>query len=91
MIARKYAILRAHCEEVGRPYAEIERSTLQNTRLSATGGESTETPEAAAARFALLAEAGAQHVVLGIGNIEQPGVEALAARLAALVHAIPTT
>jgi F420-dependent oxidoreductase-like protein len=38
MIARKYAILRAHCEEVGRPYAEIERSTLQNTRLSATGG-----------------------------------------------------
>jgi hypothetical protein len=29
--------------------------------------------------------------VLGIGNIEQPGVEALAARLAALVHAIPTT
>jgi hypothetical protein len=91
MIARKYAILRAHCEEVGRPYAEIERSTLQNTRLSATGGEGTETPEAATARFALLAEAGAQHVVLGIGNIEQPGVEALAARLAALVHAIPTT
>ena len=91
MIARKYAILREHCKEVGRPYAEIERSTLQNTRLSATGGECSETPEAAAARFAPLAEAGAQHVVLGIGNIEQPGVEVLAARLAALVHAIPTT
>jgi F420-dependent oxidoreductase-like protein len=91
MIARKYAILREHCKEVGRPYAEIERSTLQNTRLSATGGEGGETPEAAAARFAPLAEAGAQHVVLGIGNIEQPGVEVLAARLAALVHAIPTT
>jgi F420-dependent oxidoreductase-like protein len=91
MIARKYAILREHCKEVGRPYAEIERSTLQNTRLSATGGEGTETPEAAAARFAPLAEAGAQHVVLGIGNIEQPGVEVLAARLATLVHAIPTT
>ena len=91
MIARKYAILREHCKEVGRPYAEIERSTLQNTRLSATGGEGGETPEAAAARFAPLAEAGAQHVVLGIGNIEQPGVEVLAARLATLVHAIPTT
>ena len=91
MIARKYAILREHCKEVGRPYAEIERSTLQNTRLSATGGEGGETPEAAAARFAPLAEAGAQHVVLGIGNIEQPGAEVLAARLATLVHAIPTT
>ena len=30
-------------------------------------------------------------IVLGIGNIEQPGVEVLAARLATLVHAIPTT
>ena len=91
MIARKYAILRRHCEEVGRPYAEIERSTLQNTRLSATDGEGTETPEAAAARFGALAAAGAQHVILGIGNIDQPGVGALAARLAALVHPIPTT
>jgi F420-dependent oxidoreductase-like protein len=90
MIAHKYAVLRGHCEAVGRPYAEIERSTLQNTRLSAAGGEGTETPAAAAARFAALAEAGAQHVILGIGNIEQPGVDDLAARLAELVHAIPT-
>jgi F420-dependent oxidoreductase-like protein len=91
LVARKYAILRRHCEEVGRPYAEIERSTLQNTRLSAAGGEGSETPEAAAARFAALATAGAQHVIIGIGNIEQPGVDVLAGRLAALTHAIPTT
>ena len=91
VIARKYAILREHCEAVGRPYAEIERSTLQSTRLSASGGDGTETPEAAAARFAALADAGAQHVVLGILNIELPGVDVLAARLAELVHEIPTT
>jgi F420-dependent oxidoreductase-like protein len=91
MIARKYAILRQHCEDVGRPYAEIERSTLQNTRLSAAGGEGSETPEAAAARFAALAAAGAQHVIVGISNIDQPGVDTLAGRLAALTHAIPTT
>jgi hypothetical protein len=90
VLARKYAILREHCEAVGRPYAEIERSTLQNTRLAASGGEGTESPEAAAARFAALAEAGAQHVILGIGNIEEPEVDVLAARLAALVRAIPT-
>ena len=90
MLAHKYAILREHCEAVGRPYAEIERSTLQNTRLATRGGEGTESPEAAAARFAALAEAGAQHVILGIGNIEEPGVDVLAARLATLVHAIPT-
>jgi len=90
MLAHKYAILREHCQAVGRPYAEIERSTLQNTRLSASGGEGTESPEAAAARFEALAEAGAQHVIVGIGNIEEPGVDVLAARLATLTHAIPT-
>lgn len=89
VLARKYAILREHCRAVGRPYAEIERSTLQNTRLSASGGEGPESPEAAAARFEALAEAGAQHVIVGIGNIEGPGVDVLAARLATLTHAIP--
>jgi alkanesulfonate monooxygenase SsuD/methylene tetrahydromethanopterin reductase-like flavin-dependent oxidoreductase (luciferase family) len=88
MLRRKYAILREHCEAVGRPYEEIERSTLQNTRLSTGGGDGTETPEAAAERFAALAEAGAQHVIVGIQNIEQPGVDALAARLVELAHAI---
>jgi F420-dependent oxidoreductase-like protein len=87
-LRHKYAILREHCEAVGRPFEEIERSTLQSTRLSADGAPRTEAPEAAAERFAALAEAGAQHVVVGIQNIEQPGVADLAARLAELVHAI---
>lgn len=88
-LARKYAILREHCLAVGRRYEEIERSALQQIRLSASGGEGMESPEAAASRFAALAEAGAQHVIVGIQNIEAPGVDLLAARLAALVHAIP--
>jgi F420-dependent oxidoreductase-like protein len=87
-LRHKYAILREHCEAVGRPFEEIERSTLQSTRLSADGAPRTEAPEAAAERFAALAEAGAQHVVVGIQNIEQPGVAELAARLAELVHGI---
>src|SRR5439155_348696 len=37
-IARKYAILREHCQAVGRPYQEIERSTLQFLNISADGG-----------------------------------------------------
>ena len=88
MLRRKYAILREHCLAVGRAYDEIERSTLQSTRLSADGRSRTETPEAAAERFAALAGAGAQHVIVSIQNIEMPGVDALAARLAELVRAI---
>jgi tRNA A37 methylthiotransferase MiaB len=56
-----------------------------------SGGEGTESPEAVTERFAALAEAGAQHVIVGIQNIEQPGVDTQAAHLAELVHAIPTT
>ncbi len=72
VLRRKYAILREHCETVGRPFKEIERSTLQQTRLAAAGRPGSETPEAAAARFAALAGAGAQHVIVGIQNIEEP-------------------
>src|SRR3972149_3606979 len=36
-IARKYAILAEHCAAVGRDPAEIEHSTLQNARISASG------------------------------------------------------
>jgi alkanesulfonate monooxygenase len=87
MLRRKYEILAGHCTAVGRPYEEIERSTLQSTRLGPGAGK-TETPEAAAERFAALAAAGAQHVIVGIQDIEQPGVDDLAARLVDLVHAI---
>ncbi len=88
VLHRKFEILRAHCDDVGRDYDEIERSTLQAVRLSADGAAGTETPGAAAERFAALAAAGAQHVVIGIRNVEQPGVDDLAARLADLVHQI---
>ena len=88
ILRRKYAILREHCEAVGRPFEEIERTTLQSCRLSADGHPGTETPDGVAGRFAALAGAGAQHVIVGIQNIEGPGVDALAARLVELVHAI---
>ncbi len=90
ILRRKYGILAEHCQMVGRPFEEIERSTLQNTLLSADGRPGTETPAAAAERFAALAEAGAQHVIVGIQNIEVPGVDVLAARLAELVRGVPT-
>jgi F420-dependent oxidoreductase-like protein len=87
-LRHKYAVLREHCEAVGRPFEAIERSTLQSVRLSRDGRPGSETPEGAAERFTALAMAGAQHVVVTIADLERPGVSDLAARLVSLAHSI---
>ncbi len=72
-IARKYDILREHCEAVGRPYGQIERTTLQSFRLG-DGRAGTETPVAVVDRFGELADAGAQHVIFSVRDVWDPSV-----------------
>jgi F420-dependent oxidoreductase-like protein len=65
-IHHKYEVLRQHCEEVGRDPNEIERSTLQGVNLGR---------EAAAQivdRFGELADAGAQHVIFSVHDVDDP-------------------
>jgi F420-dependent oxidoreductase-like protein len=62
-ITHKYAVLREHCERLGRPYDEIERSTLQRIDLDA------EEPAATVERFGALAEAGAQHILFSVRGV----------------------
>ncbi|HEX2194807.1 MAG TPA: LLM class F420-dependent oxidoreductase [Candidatus Limnocylindria bacterium] len=62
-IARKYEVLREHCERLGRPYDEIERSTLQSVDLE------RESPSQVAERFASLGDAGAQHVIFSVRGV----------------------
>jgi len=71
-IAHKYEVLRGHCEAVGRDFDEIERSTLQNIRVSEDGREEgTEAPSAIIDRFAELGDAGAQHVLFSVRDVWQ--------------------
>ena len=62
-IAHKYAVLREHCERLGRPYEEIERSTLQSVDLE------RESPAEMVDRFGALAEAGAQHILFSVRGV----------------------
>ena len=71
-IARKYAILDAHCAAVGRDPNEIERSTLQTVRLAGDGAGGTESPARVVERFGELADAGAQHVIVSLRDVHQP-------------------
>jgi F420-dependent oxidoreductase-like protein len=71
-IARKYAILAEHCAAVGRDPSEIEHSTLQNVRISETGGAGRETTSEVVARFGDLSDAGAEHIVLSVAGLPDP-------------------
>jgi F420-dependent oxidoreductase-like protein len=65
-IHHKYEVLRQHCEEVGRDPNEIERSTLQGVNLA------REAPAQIVDRFGELADAGAQHVIFSVHDVDDP-------------------
>jgi hypothetical protein len=56
-------VLREHCERLGRPYEEIERSTLQGVDLD------RESPAEIVERFGELGEAGAQHILFSVRGV----------------------
>lgn len=62
MIRHKLLILRQHCESVGRPYAEIERTVLAGVRLTPESGWVNDVIELCKA----LAELGVQHVIFNM-------------------------
>ena len=62
-IRHKYAVLREHCDRLGRPYDEIERSTLQGIDLE------RDSPAQVVDWFGQLGEAGAQHVIASVRGI----------------------
>jgi F420-dependent oxidoreductase-like protein len=68
-IHHKYEVLRRHCETVGRPFAEIERTTLQSFRLS---GPRAETPDQIVDWLGELSDAGAQHVIFNLRDVNDP-------------------
>ena len=62
-VAHKYAVLREHCERLGRPYEEIERSNLQSVDLE------RESPDQVVDRFGALGEAGTQHILFSVRGV----------------------
>ena len=75
-IAHKYAVLREHCDRLGRPYEEVERSTLQSVDLE------HESPAALVDRFGSLVEAGAQHILISVRGVNETGkLERIAAEV----------
>jgi F420-dependent oxidoreductase-like protein len=89
-IAHKYAVLRAHCERIGRDFDEIERSTLQSINLGADGRRGGDTADQVVERFGELGDAGAQHIIASVRGVEDTAViERIGREIIPQLHTLP--
>ena len=66
-IHHKWQVLKEHCQRLGRPYEEIERSTLQGAvRISRDGSGGGVTPDNLVNHYGELGDAGAQHILFSL-------------------------
>jgi F420-dependent oxidoreductase-like protein len=76
-VAHKFAVLREHCERIGRDYDEIERTNLVDIRVRTPGssggsGSSGGTaPGRIVDQLGELADAGVQHVIMSLADVEE--------------------
>ena len=66
---RKLDILREHCQALGRPYEEIERTLFYWLHITRDGRDGSVSPAAAIAYFAALAAEGFDHVIIRLPNV----------------------
>jgi alkanesulfonate monooxygenase SsuD/methylene tetrahydromethanopterin reductase-like flavin-dependent oxidoreductase (luciferase family) len=68
-LRHKYAVLRRHCETVGRDYETIERTLLTSISITPDGARRSLTPDALVERLGPAAEAGAQHAIFSVRDV----------------------
>jgi len=72
-LPHKLEVIRGHCEDVGRDYADIEKTVLARVALSdqrgeAPGGMPWASVDETVERFGKLSEAGIDTVIMGMAN-----------------------
>ena len=69
----KFRVLAEHCEALGRPFDEIERSTLQHVLVTRGGTDGGLSPAQFIDRAGELSDVGVQHVILTVDRVEEAG------------------
>ncbi|MFL5626635.1 MAG: LLM class F420-dependent oxidoreductase [Ktedonobacteraceae bacterium] len=73
-LQKKLDVLREHCRAIGRPYEQIEKTTLGSMSLSRDGRNGSMTPAAAIEYFASLAALGIDQAIVNMPNVYDPNV-----------------
>jgi alkanesulfonate monooxygenase SsuD/methylene tetrahydromethanopterin reductase-like flavin-dependent oxidoreductase (luciferase family) len=68
-VKRKLDVLREHCSKLGRPYEQIEKTTLDTIRLSRDGRNGTLSPSAAIDHFAEQAAMGIDQAIFNSPDV----------------------
>ncbi len=68
-VQHKLDVLREHCQRIGRPYEQIEKTTLDSLYLTRDGRNGSMTPSAAIDYFAGLAEMGIDQAIFSLRNV----------------------
>lgn len=87
----KLNVLREHCEALGRPYEQIEKTvTLTEFHLTADGRNGTFSPRSAIDFFAQLAELGFDHAIFNTVHVYAPETfDLLATEVIPAVNRLP--
>src|SRR5437764_1220943 len=68
-IQRKLGVLREHCQALGRPYEQIEKTTLSSFNLTRDGRNGSTTPAALLEELAQLAALGIDQAIFSLQNV----------------------
>jgi F420-dependent oxidoreductase-like protein len=68
-LRRKYEILEEHCIDVGRDYAEIEKTNLSGISITEDGARGSLTPAGFVDRLGAWAEAGSMHTIFSLRDV----------------------
>lgn len=72
VLKHKLDVLKEHCQRLGRPYEEIEKTSLDSMSVSRDGGEGKVTPQQAIDSFKTLADLGFDVGIVSLRNIAEP-------------------
>src|SRR5437016_6007126 len=73
-LQHKLDVLREHCEALGRPYEQIEKTTLNSVKLTRDGRDESTTPVALVDFYADQASIGIDQGIFSLQNVTDPEV-----------------
>jgi F420-dependent oxidoreductase-like protein len=89
-LEHKLDVLREHCATLGRPYEQIEKTSLSTLHITRSGANGTKTPAEAIAHFQWLANLGFDQAIFSMPNVSEPDAfEVLAKEVIPAVTELP--